>query len=132
MNLPRFNRGRHDSEAKQADAATAVTQAELDMRTSAVFLEVRQAQIDIQAAEKRVKLYRDTLMPQADAAFKAATAAYQNNRAEFANLIDSQNVLLDIETALYTAEAAVDSGLARLERATGAPLSAPAEKETSK
>lgn len=132
MNLPRFNRGRHDSEAKQADAATAVTQAELDMRTSAVFLEVRQSQIDIQAAEKRVKLYRDTLMPQADAAFKAATAAYQNNRAEFANLIDSQNVLLDIETALYTAEAAVDSGLARLERATGAPLSVPAEKETSK
>jgi outer membrane protein TolC len=71
-------------------------------------------------------------MPQADAAFRSATAAYQNNRAEFANLIDSQNVLLDIETALYTAEAAVDSGIARLERATGAPLSAPTEKETTK
>jgi cobalt-zinc-cadmium efflux system outer membrane protein len=132
MNLPRLNRDRHDNEATQADAATSVTQAELDMRTSVVFLEVREAQIDIQAAEKRVKLYRDTLMPQADAVFKAATAAYQNNRAEFANLIDSQNVLLDIETALYTAEAAVDLGLARLERATGAPLSTPVEKETSK
>jgi cobalt-zinc-cadmium efflux system outer membrane protein len=132
MNLPRLNRERHEGEAKQADAATSVTQAELDMRTSTVFLEVRQAQIDIQAAEKRVKLYRDTLMPQADAAFRSATAAYQNNRAEFANLIDSQNVLLDIETALYTAEAAVDSGIARLERATGAPLSAPTEKETTK
>ena len=58
--------------------------------------------------------------------------AYRNNRGEFANLIDSQNMLLDVETAMYTAEAAVDSGLARLERATGAPLSAPAEKETGK
>ena len=30
MNLPRWNRDRHEGEAKQADAATAVTQAELD------------------------------------------------------------------------------------------------------
>lgn len=130
MNLPRWNRDRHESEAKQADAATAVTQSELDVRSNSVFLEVRQAQIDVLAAEKRVKLYRDTLLPQADAAFKAATAAYQNNRAEFAGLIDSQNMLLDIETALYTAEAAVDTGIARLERATGAPLSQPGPKET--
>ena len=132
MNLPRWNRSRHEAEGKQADAATAVSQSELEARSNAVFLEVRQAQIEVQAAEKRVKLYRDTLMPQADAAFKAATAAYQNNRGEFANLIDSQNVLLDVETALYTAEAAVDLGLARLERAIGAPLSAPTEKETTK
>ena len=131
MNLPRWNRGRHENEVKQADAATAVTQSELEMRSNTVFLEVRQAQIDVLAAQKRVKLYRDTLLPQADAAFQAATAAYRNNRAEFASLIDSQNMLLDIETALYTAEAAVDTGIARLERATGAPLSAPGQKETS-
>jgi outer membrane protein, heavy metal efflux system len=132
MNMPRFNRDRHDQEAKQADAATAVTQAELDTRTTAVFLEVRQAQIDLLAAQKRVKLYRDTLLPQADAAFKAATAAYQHNRAEFGSLIESQNLLLDVQTAFYNAEAAVDTGVARLERATGAPLSTPAEKEAGK
>jgi outer membrane protein TolC len=132
MNLPRWNRDRHESEAKQADAATEVTQTELEVRTNAVFLEVRQAQIDILAAEKRVKLYRDTLLPQADAAFQASTAAYRNNRGEFANLVDSQNVLLDVETALYTAEAAVDTGIARLERATGAPLSAPIKEDMNK
>ena len=131
MNLPRWNRARHEGEAKQADAATEVTRAELEMRSNAVFLEVRQAQIEVLAAQKRVKLYRDTLLPQADAAFKAATTAYRNNRAEFGILIDSQNVLLDVETALYTAEAAVDTGVARLERATGATLST-SEKETGK
>ena len=131
MNLPRWNRDRHLDEAKQADAATTVTQSELDVRSNGIFLEVRQAQIDVSAAEKRVKLYRDTLLPQADAAFKAAAAAYQNNRAEFSTLIDSQNMVLDIEIALYTAQAAVDTGIARLERATGAPLSPPDQKETS-
>jgi outer membrane protein TolC len=122
INLPWLNRDRHDGEAKQADAVTAVTEAELEARTSAVFLEVRQAQIATLAAERRQKVYRDTLMPQAEAAFKASTAAYQNNRAEFLTLIDSQNLLLDIQTAYYRALAAADTGVAELERAIGTPL----------
>jgi outer membrane protein TolC len=122
MNLPWLNRDRHDGEAKQADAATAVTQAELEARTSAVFMEVRQAQIETLAAGRRVKVYRDTLLPQAEAAFKASTAAYQNNRAEFLTLIDSQNLLLEIQTSYYKASAATDSGVADLERAIGAQV----------
>jgi outer membrane protein TolC len=122
MNLPWLNRERHDGEAKQADAATEVSQAELDARAATVFLEIRQAQIKVLAAGKRVKLYRDTLLPQAEASFKATTAAYQNNRAEFMSLIDSQNLLLDIQTATYKASAATDEGMAQLERAVGAPI----------
>jgi outer membrane protein TolC len=130
MNLPWLNRVRHEGEAKQADAATDVSEAELEARTSTVFLEIRQAQIELLAAEKRVKLYRDTLLPQAKAAFKASTAAYRNNRAEFTNLIDSQNLLLDIQTANFKAAAATDAGIAMLERAIGAPL--PDTERTSK
>jgi outer membrane protein TolC len=122
MNLPWLNRERHEGEAKQADAATDVSQSELDARTSTVFLEIRKAQIEVLAAEKRVKLYRDTLLPQAEALFKASTAAYQNNRAEFMSLIGAQNLLLDIQTAYYKASAATDAGMAQLERAIGAPI----------
>ena len=122
MNLPWLNRERHDGEAKQADAATDVSQAELDARAATVFLEIRQAQIAVLAAEKRVKLYRYTLLPQAEASFKASTAAYQNNRAEFMSLIDAQNLLLDIQTATYKASAATDEGRSQLERAIGAPI----------
>jgi outer membrane protein TolC len=130
MNLPWLNRERHDGEAKQADAATEVTKAELEARTTVVFSEIRQAQIAVQAAQKRTKLYRDTLLPQAEATFKASAAAYQNNRAEFQMLIDSQNLLLDIQTAFYKASAATDAGLAQLQRAIGAPL--PTDERTSK
>ncbi len=129
MNLPSLNRARHDSEAKQADAATDVAQAELDARTSTVFLEIRQAQIAVLSAQRRVKLYRDTLLPQAEAAFKASTTQYQNNRGEFMNLIDSQNLLLDIRSAYYKALSAADAGAAQLELAIGAPL--PASKPPS-
>jgi outer membrane protein TolC len=122
MNLPWLNRERHDGEARQADAATEVSRAELEARTTIVFSEIREAQIDVLSAQKRTKLYRDTLMPQAEAVFKASAAAYQNNRTQFLNLIDSQNLLLDIQTACYKASAATDAGMARLERAIGASL----------
>jgi outer membrane protein TolC len=125
MPLPWLNRTRHEGETKQADAATDVAQADLDARTSAVFLEIRQAQIAVQAAQRRVKLYRDTLLPQAEAAFKASTAAYQNNRGEFMSLIDSQNLLLDVRTSYYKALSAADAGSAQLELAIGAPLPTP-------
>ena len=133
MNVPWLNRERHDGESRQADAASEVSQAELDARTSAVFLEVREAQIGILASERRVKVYRDTLLPQSEAAFKAATTAYQNNRGEFMALIESQNLLLDVQTALYKAQSATDAGIAQLERAVGSPINAKPETErTSK
>lgn len=133
MNLPWLNRERHDGESRQADAASDVSQAELDARTSTVFLEVREAQIGILASEKRAKVYRDTLLPQAEAVFKAATTAYQNNRGEFSALIESQNLLLDVQTALYKAQSTTDAGIAQLERAVGAPINAkPDTERTSK
>ncbi|MGO9317877.1 MAG: TolC family protein [Terracidiphilus sp.] len=132
MNLPWLNRVRHDSEAKQADAATDVSQTELDARASKVFLEIRQTQIEVLAAEKRVKLYRDTLLPEAEASFKASTAAYQNNRAEFMSLIDAQNLLLDIQTAYYKASAATNAGMAKLERAIGTPIANTTNRNTER
>jgi cobalt-zinc-cadmium efflux system outer membrane protein len=124
MPLPSLNRGRHDGEAKQADAATDVARADLDARTSAVFLEIRQAQIALHSAQSRIKLYRDTLLPQAQANFSASASAYENNRGEFTNLIDSQNLLLDIRTAYYQALAAADASGAQLERSIGMPIPA--------
>jgi outer membrane protein TolC len=123
MNLPWLNRDRHAAEAQQADASADVSQAEFDARAATVFLEIRQAQIELMTDAKRVRLYRDTLLPQAEASFKASTAAYQNNRAEFTTLIEAENLLLDVQTAYYQASAAADAGLAQLERAVGAPVS---------
>ena len=126
MNLPWMNRARHDGEAQQAGAATDVAQAELAARVAAVYLEIRQAQIEVQSAQTRVKLYRNTLLPQAEASFRASTAAYQNSRSDFMNVIDSENLLLDVRTDLYKAASAMDAGIARLERSIGAPLSSTA------
>ena len=129
MSLPWLNRHKHDSEIKEAESAESVVRSEQNAQTSAAFLEIQQALIRAHSAERSLKLYQDTLRPQAEAAFRSATAAYEHDRTDFLNLIDSQNVLLDVETSYYNAAANLDTRIAELERAIGAPLPAtpPAE-----
>jgi cobalt-zinc-cadmium efflux system outer membrane protein len=67
-------------------------------------------------------LYNDTLRPQAQSTLKAAAAAYQHDRTDFLNLIDSQNVMLEIQSAYFRARSELDARLAELERAVGAPI----------
>lgn len=122
MSLPWLNHRKHDSEIKEAQAAASVVQSEQTAQTAAAFLEIQQALIRARAAERSLKLYQNTLRPQAEATFKSATAAYEHDRTDFLNLIDSQNVLLDVETSYYNALANFDQRIAELERAVGAPL----------
>jgi len=71
-----------------------------------------------------MQLYRDTLRPQAQAALQSAGAAYEHDRTDFLNLIDSQNLLLDVENSYLNAAADFSARVAELERAIGAPLPA--------
>ncbi len=122
IELPWLNRQKHDGEVRQAAITIDLRHAEMDAQQSRARLEIQQALTKVLTAQKRLVLYRDTLKPQAEATFHASVAAYQNDRAEFLNLIDSQNLLLDIQTATFKAAADMDTGLADLERAIGAPL----------
>ena len=132
MNLPRLNRARHDAETASADAAAEVSRAELDARASAIFLEVRQAQLSLRSAQERARLYHDTLLPQAQAAFKSSTTAYETAHNDFASVIEAENLLLDIQTNYYQSLAAAEVAAAQLERAIGAPLPGTPSERTSK
>jgi outer membrane protein, heavy metal efflux system len=124
VSLPWLNRRKHDSEIKEAEAAASVVRSEHDAQVNAAFLEIQRALIRARAAQRSLKLYSDTLRPQAEAAFKSASAAYQHDRTDFLNLIDSQNVLLEVESSYFKAAADFDARIAELERAIGAPLPA--------
>ena len=122
VSLPWLNRRKHDSEIKEAEAAASVVRSEHDTQVNAAFLEIQQALIRARAAERSLKLYSDTLRPQAEAAFQSASVAYQHDRTDFLNLIDSQDMLLEVETSYFKAAANFDERIAELERAIGAPL----------
>lgn len=122
MNLPWLNKGKHESEIKEAQAAGDVRQAEYEAQKSTAFLEIQQALIRVRAAQRDLNLYRNTLRPQVESTFKAAEAAYQHDRTDFLNLIDSQNMMLDVQSSYYRSAAELDSRIAELERAIGTAL----------
>lgn len=122
MGLPWLNRERHEDEIKQTRVATELSRSELEARRAAVFFEIETALAKARAAQKSMQLYRDTLTPQAEATFQAAVAAYQNDRSDFLNLIESETMLLDVDTSFFKAAAELDARLADLDRAVGAPV----------
>lgn len=127
INLPWFNRKRHDAEIAEAKAETRARTAEYEMWRATVLLEIREAVVHAQTAQRLMELYRNTLRPQAQSALKSAVAAYQTDRTDFLNLLDSQNTALEVEYAYYRELSEYEQRLAELERAIGAPLPRPGQ-----
>jgi len=122
VTLPWLNRGRHDAEIAEAGAIVAARKAEYESRRAAVFAEIQESLVRARVAQRLAGLYGDTLRPQAKAVLKATVAAYQADRTDFLNLLDSQNTTLDVELSYIRAVSELETRLTDLERAVGAPL----------
>ena len=94
----------------------AAQRATLDARLQADLDRARlQADTDAQA----VALYRDQLVPQADAAVESALAAYAAGDAPFLLVLDAERARFDVLTGLETARSRLLVAQARLDRALG-------------
>ena len=122
VTLPWLNRGRHDAEIAEAQADVSAERAEFDNQRALVFEEIQEALIRAQSAKRLVDLYGQTLRPQAEATLKSTVAAYQADRTDFLNLLDSQNTTLEVELDYYRAASELESRIGDLERAVGSPL----------
>jgi outer membrane protein TolC len=90
-------------------------------------------------AERKVDLYRDTLVPKAEQSLKATETAFRAGKATFTDLVDAERVLLEFELSHERALASHAQRLAELEMLIGRDLprapagqpekSVPAEKE---
>jgi outer membrane protein TolC len=122
VTLPWLNRGRHNAEIGEAGAMVTAEKAEYESRRAAVFAEIQESLVRARVAQRLVGLYGDTLRPQAQAVLKATVAAYQADRTDFLNLLDSQNTTLDVELDYIKAASELETRLADLERAVGTEL----------
>jgi cobalt-zinc-cadmium efflux system outer membrane protein len=122
MSLPWFNHRKHDSEIAEANAEIGARNADLEGRRAAVRQELQQALVRVQSAKRVADLYRTTLKPQADTVLKSTSTAYQADRTDFLNLVDSQNLVLEVRTSYFRSLADLDTRFSELERAAGAPL----------
>src|SRR5713101_5043141 len=120
FNLP--NRGRRKAELAQAEANREQADKQLEAEIQQRLAEVQDQYVVAQTSTEQLKIYKEGLIPQSDATFHAALAAYQSNRQDFETLLsafrDLLNLNLDYQRELATHEAA----LARLETLTGVTL----------
>jgi outer membrane protein, heavy metal efflux system len=124
MTLPWLNHRKHDSEINEAQSGVFEQQAEFDAAKLMVFQQIQDALVRARAAKKLADLYRETLRPQTQAALQSTVIAYENDRTDILNLLDSQNTSLDVDYSYFRAVAEFEQRIAELELAVGAPVRA--------
>jgi outer membrane protein, heavy metal efflux system len=122
INLPWLNRRKHESEIAEATAIVNEQDAEITAMCNAAFGQIQEALMQTKAAQKLANIYQNSLRPQAKATLHSTVIAYENDRTEFLDLLDSQMTVIDLDLAYFQALADFESRLADLELAVGAPI----------
>ena len=122
MNLPWLNHRKHDAEIAEAAAQATEQDEELNALRNAAFGQIQESLVEAQAAQRLARMYHDDLRPQAEATLQSSVIAYENDKTNFLDLLDSQMTVINVDLAWLQAVADFDMYLAGLELATGAPI----------
>jgi outer membrane protein, heavy metal efflux system len=119
----RFPRkGRVNAEMAEATEKRSESQQTLSAHLQQQLAEVQEGYVKAVGDEELLKEYREGLIPQSDAAYRATLSAYASNREQFVHVLsyftDTLNLKLEYAQTLADHEAA----LAHLETVTGATL----------
>lgn len=116
------NRGRRNAELAEANEKQERAKQELHGEIQRQMAEIQQAFVSVQSSAEQLKIYKDGLIPQAAAAFRAGLVAYQANRQEFQALLSSFLDALDLDLQYQRELAEYESALAKIEALTGVTL----------
>jgi outer membrane protein, heavy metal efflux system len=120
VRLPR--KKRVNAEIAEATEKRGESQETLDAHLQQQLAEVKEEYVRATSDEELLKEYREGLIPQSDAAYRATLSAYASNREQFIHVLsyftDVLNLKLEYAQTLVDHEAA----LAHLETLTGATL----------
>jgi outer membrane protein TolC len=113
-------------EAEKMIESSRATQEAARQQTS---FDVQDAWFKLQTARRTLDLYHKSLIPQAEARFRASDASYRTGKTDFMDLLESERFLLNARTMAAMAEGNIGMQLARLERAVGTELPKMEEKK---
>lgn len=111
---------RHSIEAARAEAEAF--RLEKDSATDRALAELSEALARVRDAVRRVALYRDALLPQAESTYASVLGSYTVGRGTVAQTLLAQRDLLELRVELAVARANYAQSWARLEEVTGRRL----------
>ena len=122
INLPIW-REKYDAGVRESIAKRLSISRELDSVTNQLSAEVYKAWFEHTDADRRVRLYEDSLIPKAQESLSASLAGFRTGDSEFLDLLDTQRTLLEFALSAERARADRGKALATLNRLVGRPVS---------
>jgi outer membrane protein TolC len=118
INLPLWfgkNRARIASAEYQRTAARLM----LENRGQTLDADIRQALFKLRDADRKINLYKESLLPKAEQSLEVNRKGYESGQMEFINLIDAERMLLEFELSFERALADHLIARAELSQLTG-------------
>ena len=113
---------RVNAEIAEAAEMRAESQQTLDAHLQQQLAEMQQGYVKATSDEELLKEYREGLIPQSDAAYRATLSAYASNREQFIHVLSYFTDLLNLKLEFAKTLVDHETALAHLESLTGATL----------
>lgn len=120
VNFPR--RKPRQAALAQAQVNVERAQQEQDSQLQAALAEVQKQYVNVKASEEQLLIYRDGLIPQAQATIQAGLTAYESSRTDFESLFSSYMDVLNLELEYQQTLLDHETALTHVERLTGVTL----------
>jgi len=121
VNLPIWTE-KYEAAEREALKGMLEGVADLTAEQNRIAFQVQEAYLKVEAQQKLVKLFRDTIVPQARQTVEASQSGYRAGSVDFLTLMDNWRKLLNFELMEHRALAEMERAVADLERAVGAQV----------
>ncbi|HEX4135724.1 MAG TPA: TolC family protein [Bryobacteraceae bacterium] len=117
--LPIYRKRRLDPELTQAVDELNRARREYESHVQRAFFDIRDQVISVDTASQMLKIYREGLIPQALATFRAGLAGYQAGNQDFETLLSAFRDVLGFDEEYWKSLADRETALARIEQIAG-------------
>jgi outer membrane protein TolC len=106
----------------EATASAAAEKQRLENAMTLLFLRIKDRYLSATTAQRLVKLYGTTIIPQSALSLESAVAGYEAGRVDFLTLLDNTVTLRNYELSYYEQLSNVEKAIAALEPLVGVTL----------
>lgn len=127
VNLPIWRKKYRAGEEEARFRFEAATEQRLDKENNLV-ADLKMALYKFQDAQRKINLYKDTLIPKAEQTLNVAEKAFSVGKMNFLDVIDAQRMLLEFQLLYERALTNTEQRIAELEMLSATDLSGGAEE----
>ena len=121
INIPLW-RDKLRAGVREAEHRTLESARRYDATRDDTFRQIRRQIAQIDAFERQITLFRESIIPRAEQTLNVSIADYRVGKVDFLQIIDNWTELLVLQTQLARLQANLGQSLASLERAVGCQL----------